>query len=64
MKSRYLLLAAAAVVSLAGCRMGDQTNATEPSTAPASTEWAKFMNDYIEQTFGEPPFAATAGRMI
>jgi uncharacterized protein (DUF885 family) len=65
MKSCTLLLAAVAAASLAGCRVSDQpqTNATEPSTAPASTEWAKFMNDYIEQTFrADPPFAVTAGR--
>ena len=66
MKSRYLLLAAVAVVSLAGCRMSNEppANAIEPtSNAPASSAWAKFMNDYIEQTFrANPPFAATAGR--
>ncbi|MEO6582237.1 MAG: DUF885 domain-containing protein [Sphingomicrobium sp.] len=65
MKSQYLLLAAAAAASIAGCRMSDQpqNQAAEPSAAPASTNWAKFMNDYIEQTFkANPPFAATAGR--
>jgi uncharacterized protein (DUF885 family) len=65
MKSRYLLLAAVAAASLTGCRMSEQpqNQAAEGSTAPASTEWAKFMNDYIEATFrANPPFAATAGR--
>jgi len=64
MKSRYLLLAAVAAASLAGCRMSDQTqNQGAEAAAPASTEWAKFMNDYIEATFrANPPFAATAGR--
>ncbi len=65
MKSRYVLLAAVAAVTLAGCRLSDQqqNQAAEQPTAPASTEWAKFMNDYIEQTFrANPPFAVTAGR--
>ena len=66
MKSRCLLLAAVAVASLAGCRMSNEppSNTIEPSSnAPASSAWAKFMNDYIEQTFrANPPFAATAGR--
>jgi len=65
MKSRYLLLAAVAAVTLAGCRMSNQPqdNATGTSTAAASTEWAKFMSGYIEQTFrANPPFGATAGR--
>src|SRR5436190_19907532 len=64
MKSRYLLLSAVAAVTIAGCRMSDQPqNQTAQATAPASTEWAKFMSDYIEQTFkANPPFAATSGR--
>ena len=65
MKSRYMLLAAVAAASIAGCRASDlpQNNAAETATAPASTEWATFMNDYIEATFkANPPFAATAGR--
>ena len=64
MKSRYLLLAAVAAASLTNCRASDQpqTNASATSTA-SSTKWAKFMADYIEQTFrANPPFAATAGR--
>ena len=64
MKSRYLLLAAVAAASLTSCRASDQpqTNATATSTA-TSTEWAKFMADYIKQTFrANPPFGATAGR--
>ncbi|MEO7365629.1 MAG: DUF885 domain-containing protein [Sphingomicrobium sp.] len=65
MKRRYLLLAAVAATSIAACRMGDQpqNQTADASPAPASTDWAKFMNDYIELTFkANPPFAATSGR--
>src|SRR5215210_6125546 len=65
MKSRYLLLAAVALVSIAGCRMSDQpqNDAAPGSAAPASSDWAQFMNNYIEETFrANPTFAAVTGR--
>lgn len=59
MKPRYLLLAAAAAISLAGCKV-----ATTPNDAPAAAaDWAGFMNEYVEQSLrADPPFAVVAGR--
>jgi hypothetical protein len=66
MRPLNLLLATAAVVVLASCRMSDQPqgNSNEPgAVAPAAASWGAFMNDYLEQSFrANPPFAATAGR--
>ena len=65
MKARTLLLAATAAASLVGCRLSDQpqANDADSNTTAASSSWAGFMNDYIEQTFrANPPFAAVAGR--
>ena len=65
MKSRYLLLAAVAAVTLAGCRMSDQSQnqAAESVDRPGLDRVGEVHERLYRGDFrANPPFAATAGR--